>query len=47
MAARLTTFVVVAFSLFVQGLTMPALVKRLGILRGADETDVAERSPHP
>jgi len=46
-AIVLTTFVVVAFSLFVQGLTMPALVKRLGILRGADETDVAERSPHP
>jgi len=31
-AIILTTFIVVAFSLFVQGLTMPMLVKRLGIL---------------
>jgi CPA1 family monovalent cation:H+ antiporter len=32
----LTTFLVVAFSLFVQGLTMPTLVRRLGIVCGAD-----------
>lgn len=32
----LTTFLVVAFSLFVQGLTMPKLVRRLNIVCGAD-----------
>jgi CPA1 family monovalent cation:H+ antiporter len=36
-AIILTTFLVVAFSLFVQGLTMSALVRRLGIVCGADD----------
>jgi CPA1 family monovalent cation:H+ antiporter len=38
-AIILTTFIVVAASLFVQGLTMSALVKRLGIVcgRGSEE----------
>ncbi len=36
-AIILTTFLVVAFSLFVQGLTMPTLVKRLRIVCGRDE----------
>lgn len=35
----LTTFIVVAFSLFVQGLTMPVLVRRLGIVCGAEDDD--------
>jgi len=35
-AIILTTFVVVAFSLFVQGLTMSGLVRRLGIDCGVD-----------
>lgn len=38
-AIILTTFLVVAFSLFVQGLTMPTLVRRLGITCGANEDD--------
>jgi CPA1 family monovalent cation:H+ antiporter len=38
-AIILTTFVVVAFSLFVQGLTMPILVRRLGIVCGAEDAD--------
>ena len=36
-AIILTTFLVVAFSLFVQGLTMPTLVRRLGITCGRDD----------
>lgn len=35
----LTTFIVVAFSLFVQGLTMSKLVKSLGIVCAADDAD--------
>ena len=34
-AIILSAFVVVAFSIFVQGLTMPWLVRRLGLARGA------------
>jgi CPA1 family monovalent cation:H+ antiporter len=33
-----TAFAVVAFSIFVQGITMPLLVRRLGLLEG----DVSE-----
>lgn len=42
-AIILTTFIVVAVSLFVQGLTMSALVRRLKILCGND--DQSERCP--
>jgi CPA1 family monovalent cation:H+ antiporter len=42
-AIILTTFLVVAFSLFVQGLTMPTLVRRLGIVCGP--ADKSERCP--
>jgi CPA1 family monovalent cation:H+ antiporter len=38
-AIILTTFLVVAFSLFVQGITMPTLVRRLGIVCGVGEAD--------
>ena len=38
-AIILTTFVVVAFSLFVQGLTMPVLVRRLGIDCGLESKE--------
>lgn len=37
-------FAVVGFSIFVQGLTMPALVKRLGLLRGGEH---GEPVPEP
>jgi CPA1 family monovalent cation:H+ antiporter len=45
----LTTFLVVAFSLFVQGLTMPTLVRRLGIVCGADHPcdDNEPQAPDP
>jgi NhaP-type Na+/H+ or K+/H+ antiporter len=33
------TFLVVAFSLFVQGLTMPTLVRRLKIVCGKDSEE--------
>jgi len=46
-AIILTTFLVVAFSLFVQGLTMPTLVRRLGIVRGADHPCDDEQSAPP
>jgi len=42
-AIILTTFLVVAFSLFVQGLTMPTLARRLGIICGP--ADKSERCP--
>ena len=38
-AIILTTFIVVAFSLFVQGLTMPKLVRRLGIECGVNDQE--------
>jgi monovalent cation:H+ antiporter, CPA1 family len=38
-AIILTTFIVVAFSLFVQGLTMPVLVRRLKIVCGANSDE--------
>lgn len=44
-AIILTTFLVVAFSLFVQGLTMSTLVKRLGIVCGRDDDSDRCRVP--
>jgi CPA1 family monovalent cation:H+ antiporter len=44
-AIILTAFVVVAFSIFVQGLTMPWLVSRLGLIRGAKRPRVAASKP--
>jgi CPA1 family monovalent cation:H+ antiporter len=41
-AIIVTAFVVVAFSIFVQGLTMPWLVKRLGVTRQDSEANSAE-----
>ena len=38
-AIILTTFIVVAFSLFVQGLTMPKLVRSLGIECGVNDQE--------
>ena len=43
----LTTFLVVAFSLFVQGLTMPTLVRRLGIVCGVDHPCDEPSAPDP
>ncbi len=36
-----TAFAVVAFSIFIQGITMPLLVRRLGLLDG----DISEDAP--
>ena len=41
----LTAFAVVAFSILVQGLTMPWLIKRLGLVRKAAEPLVAAAQP--
>jgi len=38
------TFAVVAFSIFVQGLTMPLLIRRLGLVQGDDRTEQSSRS---
>jgi len=46
-AIILITFIVVAFSLFVQGLTMPTLVRRLGIDCGVDEQPRVAASEPP
>jgi CPA1 family monovalent cation:H+ antiporter len=40
-AIIITAFVVVAFSIFVQGLTMPMLIKRFGLAKPAPEEAVA------
>ena len=37
----MTAFAVVAFSIFIQGITMPLLVRRLGLL----EAGIDEREP--
>jgi len=44
-AIILSSFVVVAFSIFVQGLTMPWLVERLGLTRKPDPRRVAASAP--
>ena len=46
-AIILTAFVVVAFSILVQGLTMPWLIKRLGLARREPEPAVAASAKHP
>jgi len=46
-AIILTSFVVVAFSILVQGLTMPLLIKRLGLAKRQPETAVAASTLHP
>ena len=38
------TFAVVAFSIFVQGLTMPLLIRRLGLVQRDDRTEQSSRS---
>ncbi|HEX3676241.1 MAG TPA: cation:proton antiporter [Sphingomicrobium sp.] len=43
----LSAFVVVAFSIFVQGLTMPSLVRRLGLTRSQSPNQVAASSGRP
>lgn len=45
-AIIITAFVVVAFSILVQGLTMPPLIKRFGLSEAAPEPAVAEASGH-
>ena len=44
-AIILTAFVVVAFSILVQGLTMPLLIRHFGLAHGAREEAVATRAP--
>jgi CPA1 family monovalent cation:H+ antiporter len=46
-AIILTAFVVVAFSILVQGLTMPWLIKRLGLAPAQSEATVAASAPRP
>jgi CPA1 family monovalent cation:H+ antiporter len=46
-AIILTAFVVVAFSILVQGLTMPWLIRRLSLAPGRSETAVAASSLRP
>jgi len=46
-AIILTSFVVVAFSILVQGLTMPLLIRRLGLAKRQPETAVAASTPRP
>ncbi len=46
-AIILTAFVVVAFSILVQGLTMPWLIKRLELAPGQSETAVAASAARP
>jgi NhaP-type Na+/H+ or K+/H+ antiporter len=38
------TFAVVAFSIFVQGLTMPLLIRRLGLVQRDDPTEQSSHS---
>jgi len=44
-AIIVTAFAVVAFSILVQGLTMPWLIKRLGLVRKEAEPAVAGAQP--
>ncbi len=46
-AIIITAFVVVAFSVFVQGLTMPWLVKHFGLTRPVDGKSVAPAASEP
>lgn len=46
-AIILTAFVVVAFSILIQGLTMPWLIKRLGLAGKEPERAVAASTKHP
>ncbi len=46
-AIILTAFVVVAFSILIQGLTMPWLIKRLGLAGKEPERAVAASAKHP
>jgi len=46
-AIIVTAFVVVAFSILVQGLTMPLLIRRFGLGGQPPDEAVAARAPHP
>ena len=46
-AIILTAFVVVAFSILVQGLTMPLLIARFGLAKTAPGEAVAAETAHP